>query len=312
MKTFYLLFLLSVTTAFSQNARKNELLVPYRDGNLWGLCDTLGKVKVKPFTTGMTDFVTTPPNFKGRYVIKKNGKISIIDQHKKKLLVETSLDSVQMYLFSKVVVMYKNNKKGLLRNFKMLIPVQYDDVEFAENESFTVEKKGKKGLINSKGKLIIPIAYTTIYGSWSENSDENSNKFYWIAKNENSDGEGEEVNFTDNKVLVEETPEWYSPPVIGMKIQITEEEENRQKRIGEKYGEVVSFPINANSGNIDMYIIKMNGGYGVYDINKDKIILKSDDTIIDFGSNNGYVTFLMQKNGQMGLVDETGKVLQAY
>jgi hypothetical protein len=312
MKTFYLLFLLSVTTAFSQNARKNELLVPYRDGNLWGLCDTLGKVKVKPFTTGMTDFVTTPPNFKGRYVIKKNGKISIIDQHKKKLLVETSLDSVQMYLFSKVVVMYKNNKKGLLRNFKMLIPVQYDDVEFAENESFTVEKKGEKGLINSKGKLIIPIAYTTIYGSWSENSDENSNKFYWIAKNENSDGEGEEVNFTDNKVLVEETPEWYSPPVIGMKIQITEEEENRQKRIGEKYGEVVSFPINANSGNIDMYIIKMNGGYGVYDINKDKIILKSDDTIIDFGSNNGYVTFLMQKNGQMGLVDETGKVLLDY
>ena len=159
-----------------------------------------------------------------------------------------------MYLFSKVVVMYKNNKKGLLRNFKMLIPVQYDDVEFAENESFTVEKKGKKGLVNSKGKLIIPIAYTTIYESWSENSDENSSKFYWIAKNENSDGEGEEVNFTDTKVLVEETPEWYSPPVIGMKIQITEEEENRSKRIGEKYGEVVSYSINTNTAVIDMYL----------------------------------------------------------
>ncbi|THF49894.1 hypothetical protein E6C50_11110 [Flavobacterium supellecticarium] len=313
MKKIYLLFLLSVTTAFSQNAKKNELLVPYRDGNLWGLCDTLGKVKVKPFTTGMmTDFVTTPPSFKGRYVIKKNGKISIIDQHQKKLLVETNLDSVQMYLFSKVVVMYKNNKKGLLRNFKMLIPVQYDDVEFAENESFTVEKKGKKGLVNSKGKLIIPIAYTTIYESWSENSDENSSKFYWIAKNENSDGEGEEVNFTDTKVLVEETPEWYSPPVIGMKIQITEEEENRSKRIGEKYGEVVSYSINTNTAVIDMYIVKMSTGYGVYSVDQDKIILTGDDIIEACGLNNGYTTFLMKKNGQMGLVDETGKVLLDY
>ncbi|UUC47226.1 WG repeat-containing protein [Flavobacterium cerinum] len=314
MKTFYLLFLLSVTAAFSQHAKKNELLVPYRDGNLWGLCDTLGRVKVKPFTTGMSmvNFATTPPDFKGRYVIQKNGKISIIDQHKRVLLAETNLDSVQMYLFSKVVVMYKNNKKGLLRDFKMLIPVQYDDVEFAENESFTVEKKGKKGLVNSKGKLIIPIAYTNIYESWSQNSDENSNKFYWIAKNENSDGEEEEVTFTDNRVVGEERPEWYNPPVVGMKIQVTEEEENRQKRIGEKYGKVVSSSINANSGNIDMYIVKMSEGYGVYSINQDKIILKSDDNIEVCGSNNDYTTFLIKKNGQMGLVDETGKVLLDY
>jgi len=312
MKTFYLLFLLSVTSVFSQNAKKNELLLPYRDGNLWGLCDTLGKVKVKPFTTGMVDFMTTPPNFKGKYVIKKNGKISIIDQHKKKLLVETNLDSVKMFLFSKDIFAYKNNKMGIIRNFKILIPVQYDEISFIENESYVVEKGGKKGVINSKGKWVVPVQYTNVYGAWSKNRDENSNKFYWIAKNENSDGEGEEVTFTDTKVLGEERPEWYNPPVIGMKIQVTEEEEERRKRISEKYGEVVSYMINDNSGDIDMYIVKMNEGYGVYSIDNDKIILKSDDSIAVFGSNNGYATFLMKKNGKMGLIDETGKALLDY
>jgi len=310
MKAFYLLFLLSVTTVFSQKTKKNELLVPYRDGNLWGLCDTLGKVKVKPFTTGMVDFVTTPPNFKGQYIIKKNGKISVIDQHKRVLLAEMNLDSVKMYPFSKDIYAYKNNKIGLIRNFKMLIPVQYDEISLTSNQSYVVEKGGKQGLINSKGKLIIPIAYTRIRESWGEN--ENSNKFHWTAENKNSDGEENEVDFTDGIVLVDETPEWYGPPVIGMKIQITEEEENRSKSIGEKYGEVVSFSINRNSASIDMYIVKMSDGYGVYSVDQDKIILKSDASIEVGGMNNGYTMFLMQKNGQMGLVDETGKVLLDY
>ncbi len=310
MKAFYLLFLLSVTTVFSQKTKKNELLVPYRDGNLWGLCDTLGKVKVKPFTTGMVDFVTTPPNFKGQYIIKKNGKISVIDQHKRVLLAEMNLDSVKMYPFSKDIYAYKNNKIGLIRNFKMLIPVQYDEISLTSNQSYVVEKGGKQGLINSKGKLIIPIAYTRIRESWGEN--ENSNKFHWTAENKNSDGEENEVGFTDGIVLVDETPEWYGPPVIGMKIQITEEEENRSKSIGEKYGEVVSFSINRNSASIDMYIVKMSDGYGVYSVDQDKIILKSDASIEVGGMNNGYTMFLMQKNGQMGLVDETGKVLLDY
>ncbi|MEO4006603.1 WG repeat-containing protein [Flavobacterium sp. CAU 1735] len=310
MKKIYLLFLLSITTVFSQNAKKNELLLPYRDGNLWGLCDTLGKVKVKPFTTGMVDFMTTPPNFKGKYVIKKNGKISIIDQHKRVLLAEMNLDSVKMYPFSKDIYVYKNNKIGVIRNFKMLIPVQYDEISLTSNQSYVVEKGGKQGLINSKGKQLIPVAYTTIHESWGEN--ENSKKFHWVAENENNDGEENEVGFTDSVVLVDETPEWYGPPVIGMKIQITEEEENRSKSIGEKYGEVVSFSINRNSATIDMYIVKMNDGYGVYSVDQDKIILKSDESIEVCGMNNGYTTFLMKKNSQMGLIDETGKVLLDY
>ena len=42
------IFILIFSNIFSQKTKKQELLIPYRDGNLWGLCDTLGIVKVKP------------------------------------------------------------------------------------------------------------------------------------------------------------------------------------------------------------------------------------------------------------------------
>jgi len=308
MKAFYLLFLLSVTSVFSQKTKKNELLVPYRDGNLWGLCDTLGTVKVKPFTTGMVDFVTTPPNFNGKYVIAKNGKISIIDQHRKKLLAEMSLDSVRMSLFSNDIFAYKNNKMGVIKDFKVFIPVQYDEVSSVSNESYQVRKGSKKGLINSKGKWVIPIEYSAIDWSWEQNKDENSDKFYWIAKDRKSYWEGKGVGFTDDRVAAEELPEWYQMTGVS-ELRTTESEreakQNNYNRIKREYGEIVSISDN-------LVIVKMNEGYGIYAMDKDKIIFKSDNKIEFFRSNHGYATFSTKKNGQMGLLDETGKVLLEY
>ncbi|THF49893.1 hypothetical protein E6C50_11105 [Flavobacterium supellecticarium] len=296
MKIIYLLFLLSVTAVFSQNTKKNELLLPYRDGNLWGLCDTLGAVKVKPFTVGMVDFVITPPDFKGKYVIKKNGKISIIDQCKKKLLAEANLDSVSISRFSNDIFAYKNNKMGVIRDFNVFIPVEYDEVSSVSNESYQVRKGTKKGLINSKGKWVIPIEYSVIDWPWEQNKDENNDKFYWIAKDEKSYWEGKGVDFTDDRVVAKELPEWYNAPVIRS-IHTTESEreakQNNYKRIENTYGEIVSVSDN-------MIIIKMKEGYGVYAMDKGKIIFKSDDKIEMFRSNHGYATFLMKKNGQMG------------
>ncbi|MPT34728.1 MAG: hypothetical protein E2604_06490 [Flavobacterium sp.] len=58
--------------------------------------------------------------------------------------------------------------------------------------------------------------------------------------------------------------------------------------------------------------MKISEGYGVFDVNQDKFIVKSDDKIEMFQSNHGYATFLMKKNGKMGLIDETGKMLLDY
>lgn len=305
MRVFYLLLLVTVTNVFSQSLKKNELLLPYRDGNLWGFCDTLGKVRVKPFITGMGEFAITSPNFKGRYVIRKNGKISIIDQNKKVLFPGASLDSVQMSNYSNVIFVYKNNKEGILRDNKSLIPAEYDRVTPVVNESFEVEKGGKLGLINSKGKLIIPIKYEIIKRARVENKDQN--KFDWVAISRDG-GNRKETIYTDDTFL--DTDE----PIVGPKITLVTMEEsieerdrtyNRLKEIEKKYGEIVAV-------SDDKVVIKNATEYLVYAIDKDKIILKNDGVIKKFRSHNGSNTFLVEKKGQFGLVDETGKIILDY
>lgn len=197
MKFFKLLFLLITVHLFSQNVKKNELLIPFREGNSWGLCDTLGVIKVKPFIANFDDFAIGS-DFMGQYVIKNKGKFSIVNQYKKVLLPNTDLDSLRISNFSNEILIYKNNKVGLLKDFKIFIPIEYDHISSVANGSFNVTKDHKQGLINSKGKLIIPVEYSFI--GWPKKENVNKEKMDWIAFY----GNNEEMIYTDDKILVEE------------------------------------------------------------------------------------------------------------
>ena len=43
-----LIVIVSFLCCLSPDEAKSQLLLPYRKGNLWGLCDTHGKVKLMP------------------------------------------------------------------------------------------------------------------------------------------------------------------------------------------------------------------------------------------------------------------------
>ncbi|WP_027382962.1 WG repeat-containing protein [Epilithonimonas caeni] len=300
MKPILLIFLLTTFKLFSQNSKKNELLIPYRDGNLWGLCDTLGIVKAKPFISGLEKFAVDS-DFMGKYVIKKKNKISIINQYKKTLLPETDLDSLELSNFSNNILVYKSNKVGLLRDFKNFIPIEYDNIFPTLNQSYTVRKDGKVGLINNNGKLVIPILYSQIGRPRKENDDKN--KFDWVAFFDDSKID----NYVDEKILGDKK--------VIQGYTVYESEENQEKinekyekrkreynRIESKYGKIVSFS--------DGYaIIKNEKKYVVYVTKNDGIVLENDDIIEDFYSNYGKKTFLVRNNNKFGLIDETGKVL---
>lgn len=299
MKNHILIFLLIASNLFSQNFKKNELLIPYRDGNLWGLCDTLSVVKVKPFAKHIEKFVIDS-DFLGYYVIKNNNKFSIINQYKKALLPETDLDSLRLSNFSNEILIYKNNKVGLLKDFKIFIPIEYDNISSVANESFSIRKDGKAGLINSKGKLIIPAQYS--YIGWPREENKDNTKFDWVAFT----GIDEEKIFTDDKVLEDKKPILTSGyNTIYASRESREEYDKRQneyKKIEKQYGEIVSV-------SDDFVIIKNEKQHRVYSMSKNKFILESDDIIDKFPSNHGYPTFSIKKNNKFGLIDETGKVL---
>ena len=291
MKNFILIFILLTSNIFSQNLKKNELLIPYRDGNLWGFCDTLGVVKVKPFVKYMGKF-TIDSDFMGSYIIKNNNKFSIINQYKKTLLHEIDVDSLEISNFSNEILVYKNNKVGLLKDFKSFIPIEYDNISLVANESFSIRKNGKAGLINSKGKMIIPTQYS--YIGWPREENKDQTKFDWVAFM----GFDEEKIFTDDKVLEDKKPKLnsgYTVYASGGSRKEYDKRLNEYKKIEKLYGEIVSV-----SG--DFVIIKNGKQHRVYSMSKSKFILENDDIIDIFPSNHG-------QNNKFGLIDEAGKIL---
>jgi hypothetical protein len=78
-KLYFLLLILVVTNSYSQT-----ILIPYRSGKLWGLADTLGKIKVTP----LYDTIQTATYFnqsqryteyaKGVFIIKKGNKYGLL------------------------------------------------------------------------------------------------------------------------------------------------------------------------------------------------------------------------------------------
>ena len=137
MKKLQILFILLSISLFSQNKIKSSLLIPYRDGNLWGFCDTLGVVKVKPFANDIINF-SIGNNAKGKYVIKNtNDKISVIDEKKAIILPPTNAyDSIKVSADYEEIAIFKNGKMGLFTNMKELIPPVYDRITLKSKYSY--------------------------------------------------------------------------------------------------------------------------------------------------------------------------------
>jgi hypothetical protein len=94
--------LLSLSTLFAQS--NDFFLMPYRSGNKWGLCDTLGKIKIKPEYDGFADMIVDRSSEQSFYFVKLNGRTIIIDHNNVQQLKE--YDSVSP--LQKVV--FKNGK----------------------------------------------------------------------------------------------------------------------------------------------------------------------------------------------------------
>lgn len=195
-KTILFVAVLSATASQAQTTCK--VAIPFRDKNLWGLSDTLGKIVVKPFAKEIKDFtINSTGKFDSRYVVKTNKTYYVIDRNKKVLLPElNTYDSIRLHsAYPDHFWVLKKGKVGLFHKNKEIIACQYDKVTPTYNDSYIVKKGKVCGLINSTGKLIIPIEYLDIDPSWKE-EDEKNPKFVWVAQ-----GMLVEKKFYDAKII---------------------------------------------------------------------------------------------------------------
>lgn len=139
-----------------------NIVVPYRSGYKWGYSDTLGKIKIpaKYDTVSFFDYKTI---YKGNHVIaivKFNGKQMAIDE-KGNVQVPPTYKFIQaIQQFSEPSFFVSNGEKfGVITKGKEIFPPVYDFVDISMYGHFKVHKEGKYGLINEKGKIVIPLSY---------------------------------------------------------------------------------------------------------------------------------------------------------
>jgi hypothetical protein len=127
-KIHIIIFLLSAIHCSAQSP-----LIPYRAGKLWGLADTLGKIKVIP----AYDTIYTPNNFAG---------------------YKRTPDRIQYY------VVKKGQHYGLLRNTQILMQAKYHSIDmdsvFIREDRFNPKDPTIGGshvlIYNLKAQLLIP------------------------------------------------------------------------------------------------------------------------------------------------------------
>ncbi|RZJ98942.1 MAG: hypothetical protein EOO46_23310, partial [Flavobacterium sp.] len=277
------------------------IAIPFRDKNLWGLSDTLGKIVVKPFAKEIKDFLINEDGaFDSRYVIKTNKTYYVIDRNKKVYLPElNTYDSIKLKSnHPNHFWVYKKGLVGLFHKNKEIIPCLYEKVVLTYNDSYIVKKGQVLGLINSLGKLIIPMEYLDISQSWEKNDYENP-KFVWIAK-----GMLVEKNFYDSKIVKKDND--YGSDLKMSTIDVIEEKEVDRKTealLLKKYDAVQIY------SNSIAYVTK-NGKKGIVDIfNQEEIIYPIYEEVITYRNKDKKTVYKVKHNGKYGLIQAGNKTI---
>lgn len=313
MKNTFFLFmsLLFAGNSLAQQS-SSRMLIPYRVKNLWGFADTSGNLKVNPV------YKMVIPNYYyngeaqkayARYIVRKTTAWYVLDENMLAKVPETyaydSIAASPLYAHMNRFEVFKAGKAGLFVDGKQLISCQYDRIESAENNSYIVEKDGLKGLVNSAGKLIIPVKYQSI--RTDDDEDDASVEITWIAR-----GMIASERFTDKR-LTTATDNWMDGPMVVEAVTEApsavraEPYAAQRSELRKQYDRVTSLSWR------DKYVyVEKNGKTGLYNLEQKQLLIEPlyDDMYEcspRYASEPEYFRFL--QNRLYGIMDIKGQVL---
>lgn len=295
------LFFLSIQYfAFGQD----NIMIPYKSGNLYGFMDTLGNVLVQPKYDEVQDmnfyYDTLISKPSALYTVKKNGEIKVIDQNDKVFFVPSeSYDTVlSVQLLKDRFITKKGGKHGLIYKGKAIIPCIYEDILPHYNNSCLVRKEGLTGMIDNKGTIKIPLQYQDIeFAGFTDTS------VVWIAKGVLAEEyfEDQRTEFTDygsSTKFSNYDDELYE---VGPRVEDREDKKlldksyDNTRRIYQLLG--------------DMYYVEKNKKVGIYDLNTKKEIIQPTYDDIDFMyEDNDEILFKVTLNKKQGVINQNGKI----
>jgi hypothetical protein len=225
-RILFCLFLFSNSITYAQS---HEILVPYRAGDKWGYSDTLGSIKIPPGFDSAEPFEYNDHSSPDQaYAIVSAAGMKSVINLQGKLVLSGKFEEVEInYLVNGVSFIVQNGlgKRGVYTPAKLLVPVVHDYLNAVRNDSYIVSKDDKYGLINSQGKLILPVEYDDIRES--HNDDEKD--FEWKVEKE-----GETKTIKDNRIVRTESGV-FVPPVIISDDAIPETDANWKADLANKW-----------------------------------------------------------------------------
>jgi hypothetical protein len=181
LKKYYLI--LCILVAIVKAEAQHSFCIPYKKNNLWGICDTNGKVMLAPTYNSFSTFCIGQNTL---ISFKKNSKIDVYLNGKLQPQLSNQFDSIKRASYSAdgTFFIYNKGKMGLVENGKLQIQPIYDSLDFNNNNRIIAKKNKLYGLISTANKIIIPILYDEVEPDWDENqrAEKNSPSFYWVAK----------------------------------------------------------------------------------------------------------------------------------
>jgi hypothetical protein len=142
-------------------------VTPYNGNGKYGFIDPNGNIAIPfKYNQGGTSSFNN-----GLCRAKVQGRTVLINK-KGKVVFKTKYRTLQGFKMNRAAVCTKANRKGwgfVNQNDELIIGGDYDHAKSFDQDGYAiVEKNGLKGLIDTNGKLVLPMKYSTIYADYSK------------------------------------------------------------------------------------------------------------------------------------------------
>lgn len=322
MPIYLLLYLplLLCTQSLSAQSYPHHLKIPYRDGALWGYCDTLGQVIHPAQYDSLGFFTWTNP-----YAIcVQNGKWGLVDSAFQPT-IPTQYDALVVRRYNgrnerEILEVRSNKLTGLISLIgEPLIPIQYDSILFYSD--FTVVyQSARLGVYSKDFKPLTDLVYSDCYVS----SEGFSSPFFLVLKRDSTyskltpDGAMSPLNAAQLPRRDSQLGARFGRPGYGQMSSMSRQEVQTKVRRGE-------FSLNPSSiwydrlvdndeiGYYYRLLIQDAKGYALFDLQSGELIPRYYTDIIKvmrFSADREL--WFVKKIGKYGIVDESGNMVLPY
>ncbi|MDD4781120.1 MAG: WG repeat-containing protein [Tissierellia bacterium] len=151
--------ILIIPTIYSSLKYINDDRIIASKNNNYGLID-INQNEIIPFEYNYMDYISD------NFIVASNedGKYGVINIDNEILLSFEYDEISNVYESDDYFRISKNNKFGLVNvnDIKIVIPFEYDNIEYSGNELVIARNNNKSGLINMNNKVVIPFTYDYI------------------------------------------------------------------------------------------------------------------------------------------------------